>query len=325
MRVLITGATGFLGSHLAELLVEEGHGVRALVRASSDTALLERLGVELAEASLEEGRGLFDAVDGVDAIVHGAGLVKARSVEEFRRVNVGGTSHLLEAARSVDGLRRFVYVSSLAAHGFSDDGRPRAVDAEPRPVTHYGRSKLEGERLVLAAKEELPVSVIRPPAIYGPRDAEMFNFFKMVATRVQAFLGSPDNTLSLIWAPDCARAIRDMLVKEHPTGSVYFVEDGRVYTQSEFADIVARALDVRGLKLSVPIALVRLAAVGSELYGKARNRAVMLTRDKVNELEQPYLVCSSEAIERDLGWRAEVQLEEGARRAVEWYREHGWL
>lgn len=327
MKVLITGATGFLGSHLAEQLVHEGHEVRALVRKSSKTKHLDELGVEKAHAVLETGDGLDDALSGVDAVVHGAGVVKARSPEEFHRVNAGGTENLLEAAkRSVRGLKRFVYVSSLAAHGFSEDGTPRPRHEEPRPVTHYGRSKLAGEKAVLAAKDELPVTVIRPPAIYGPRDTEMFAFFQMISRRVVPFLGNPENRLSLVYAPDCARAIRHALSKDHPSGSVYFVEDGRVYTQKEFADAVAQALGVKtALRFSVPIGVVSAAAVGSELWGRIRGQAMMLTRDKVNELKQSHLICAGEEIRRELGWQPEVQLEEGAKRTVDWYKQQGWL
>ena len=326
MTVLVTGASGFLGSHLAETLVNHGHRVRALVRKTSRTELLEELGAELVYASLEPGEGLDDAVRGVDAIVHSAGIVKARTADDFQRVNVGGTVHLLDAAESMSTpLRRFVYVSSLAAHGFPKDGRPRETDAHPTPLTHYGRSKMAGEQVVIARADRLEVSVLRPPAIYGPRVGVMFNFFKMVNMRVKAYMGDPGNRLSLIYGPDCAHALYLMLTEEHPSGSVFFVEDGREYTQREFADIVADALGVQGIGLSVPIPVIKMAALGAECWSKLTNRAVMLTRDKVLELQEPYLICSSDSIRETLGWEPEVQLEEGARRSVAWYREQGWL
>lgn len=321
MKVLVTGATGFLGSHLAELLVREGHQVKALVRKTSKTDLLEALGAELHHASLEGGEGLDEAVADVDAVVHGAGLVKARTVGEFSEVNEGGTRNLLEATkRSRPGVRRFVYVSSLAAYGFR--AHP---EAEPEPVTHYGRSKRAGERAVREAAGELPVTIIRPPAIYGPRDTEMYNFFKMIGTRTKVFMGSSENKLSLIYGPDCARALYHALTVDHPSGRVYFVEDGRIYTQAEFATVVEEALGVRAMSLKLPLWVVYVAAWLSEMYGKASNRAVMLTRDKLNELKQPDVTCHGPEIREELGWEPEVTIEEGARRTVQWYREHGWL
>ncbi len=324
MKVLITGGSGFLGSHTVEALIDAGHQVKALVRPSSDTRVLTRLGAELALASLETGDGLDRAVEDVDAVIHGAGIVKARSPEEFQRVNVGGTEKLLEAAKTRGGMKRFVLVSSLTAHGFGDRA-PRPVDHEPAPVTNYGKSKLAAEKVVLAAKDDLPVTVLRPPAIYGPRDVEMFQFFQLVNRRFIPFLGNPDNTLSLIYAPDCAKALVQTVTRDHPSGRTYFIDDGRVYTQRQFAAILEGALGVRALRLSVPMPVVNAAALGSELFGRVTNKAVMLTRDKVNELRQTCLACPVDKAREELAWEPQTELEEGARITARWYREEGWL
>lgn len=326
MKVLVTGATGFLGSHLAEQLVRDGHQVRATVRSSSNTRFLESLGVELANASLETGAGFDKALQGVDAVVHGAAIVKARRPDEFYQVNAGGTQSLLDAVRAhAPNLKRFVYVSSLEAHGFSEDGKPRAVHAEPKPVTHYGRSKLEGEQMVLAAKGDLPVTVIRPPAIYGPRDTEMFAFFQVVNRRLMPFMGDKSNTLSIVYAPDCARAIVLSLTEDHDSGSVYFVEDGEVYTQHQMGQLIADALGKKAIALSLPIPAVTAVAAVAEAYGKMRGQAVMLTTDKVKALRQRYIVCSSKEIRQDLGWSPAVPFAEGARVTADWYKNEGWL
>lgn len=320
MKVLVTGATGFLGSHLAELLIREGHRVKALVRKSSKTDFLESVGAELHLASLEGNEGLAEAVADVDAVVHGAGLVKARSMDEFMQVNAEGTRNLVDAVRrNRPDVRRFVFVSSLAAHGFSVNGEP------PQPLTQYGHSKRAGEDAVREVASELPVTILRPTAIYGPRDTEMYNFFKMIRGRTKVFMGSSENRLSLIYGPDCARAIYLALTTDHPSGRSYFVHDGCAYTQAEFARTVEEALGVKALPLKLPIWLVASAAWFSEMYGKATNTAVMLTRDKLNELKHPDLTCEDPAIREELGWEPEVGLEEGARRTIEWYRTHGWL
>ena len=171
MKVLVTGASGLLGSHVAELLSARGTQVRALVRKTSNRRHLETLrNVELFEGSVEQGDRVREAIDGVDAVVHAAGLVKARNTDEFFAINVGGTSNLIDAARRRGRpLDRFVYVSSLEACGPSADGTPVPADQES-PVTSYGRSKLAAEKVVLSAKNEMPVVILRPGAIYGPRD-----------------------------------------------------------------------------------------------------------------------------------------------------------
>jgi nucleoside-diphosphate-sugar epimerase len=302
--------------------------VRALVRASSDTRFLRGLaGVELVEAALRDRSALVEAARGVSAIIHSAGLVKARSEEEFHQVNVGGTENLLEAARATkDTLRRFVFVSSLAAAGPTDaDGTPLKSDAPAHPVTRYGRSKRAAERVVLAAKDELPVVVLRPAAIYGPRDREILAFFKAVQNRVFPYFGSAQNKTCLIYGPDCAAACIAAIEANIPSGALHFLEDGNVYTFETMFAAVEKALGRRALvRFPLPRALIHGVATATELYGKVTDRAVMLTRDKTNELFGQF-VCDGSDARAALGWEPRVKLEEGARLTANWYREHGWL
>jgi nucleoside-diphosphate-sugar epimerase len=328
MRVLVTGASGFLGSHVAEQLASQGHTVRALVRKTSNKKFLETLkGIEFAEGSVEDADKVDDAVKGVDAIVHSAGLVKARSIDEFFLTNVNGTTNLLTAAkRFAPKLKRFVFISSLAAVGPSPDGDPVETDREPNPVTHYGRSKLAAEHQVRAAKDELPVTIIRPPLIYGPRDNETFAFFQSVSRGVLPVLGDGTNTLSVIYASDAASACVRAIVADVPSGSTFFVDDGEVYVWKDALADVERAVGKRAfVRVGLPLAVIRTAALFTEAYGRMRNQAVMLTRDKVNELMQKHWVCSSHDTRKMLGWRPEVSWREGTERAAKWYRDEGWL
>ena len=328
MTILLTGGSGFLGSHIAEELNRQERHVRALVRSTSDTSFLSTLeNVELFEGSVQDRGSLLAAAEGVEAIVHAAGLVKARSAEEFHEVNAGGTANVLSAARHAgSGLKRLVLVSSLAAAGPSDlQGNALAPEAEPRPVTHYGRSKLAAEQIVLGAKDEIPVTIIRPPAIYGPRDREILAFFKALNSRVLPLTGATSNKLSMIFGPDCASACVKAIDADVPSGSTYFVDDGKAHT---FEDLIIQgeaALGKRAwLRIPLPKPVVRTAALASELYGKLSNRAVMLTRDKCNELFDQW-VCDGSAAQRDLGWQPEVPFSEGVQRTVDWYKDAGWL
>jgi len=327
MRVLLTGGSGFLGSFTAEQLAAGGHAVRALVRPRSDKRVLEKLpAVEFALGSIEDRVSLTAAVSGVDAIVHVAGIVKARRPEDFFQVNAQGTRNLLDAAQA-NGVGRFVYVSSLAAVGPSPDGSPVRDDAEPRPVTQYGRSKLEAERAVLAAKEKLHVTVLRPPLIYGPRDRETLAFFTSIRNGVLPMTGDGRNTLSVIYVKDCAAAIvRALDAKNAPSGRAYFVEDGAVYVWRDALAEIESALGRRAfVRFGMPVGVVKMAAVATQLWGKVTNTAQMLTLDKVNELTQPHWVCSGAGARRDLGWEPRVQWPQGVQEAVKWYRAEGWL
>jgi len=318
MRILVTGASGFLGSHVAEMLTELGHTVVALVRKSSNTKFLSGLPrVELAVGAVEDRDSVFSAMKGVDGVVHAAGLVKARGEDEFFAINTEGTRNMLDAACEVaPGLKRFVFVSSLAAIGPSHDGRPVPGDAEPRPVTHYGRSKLAAERLVAEVKDRLPVVVLRPPMIYGPRDNESFAFFQSVSRRFLPYLGDGKNTLSVIYATDAASACVRALDSDVPSGKSYFIDDGEVYVWRDMLGDIERALEAKALiRVSVPFSLLRGVAFATEGIGKLTGKAVMLTRDKVNELSAPHWVCDSTDTRNDLGWEPKVKWPEGTRNA----------
>ncbi|MCC6526914.1 MAG: NAD-dependent epimerase/dehydratase family protein [Polyangiaceae bacterium] len=327
MRVLVTGATGFLGSHIADELSGAGAQVRCLVRKTSDVSHLETLpGVELEHGAVEDPDSVTRAMRGVDAVVHAAGVVKALGPAEFHRVNVEGTRTLVEAARrATPRLRRFVHVSSLAAVGPSDDGRPVAADAR-RPVTHYGRSKAAAEDVVREAAAEVPTTILRPPWIYGPRDRESLSLFVSVKRGVLPFTGHGKNTFSVIYAPDAARACVRAIHADVPSGSTYFLEDGGVYGHKRMMEEIEQALGTRAwLRAGLPMFLTRIAATVSELGGKLRGKPVMLTRDKLHELTAPHWVCDGRDARVALGWEPSVDWTEGTRRTAAWYRERGWL
>ncbi len=328
MTVLITGGSGFLGSHVAEQLSRAGRKVRALVRKSSDTSFLRTLEhVELVEGAVDDRKSVLSAAQGVTGIVHAAGLVKARNADEFMRINRGGTENLLEAAlENRSTVKRFVLVSSLAALRPSDAaGGAIPEDAEPRPVTAYGHSKLGAERAALAKKDQLPLTIVRPPAIYGPRDREIFAFFKSIKLGLLPLLGSTQNRLSMIYGSDCGAACIAALDADTPSGQAFHIDDGAVHTMEELIMLTEGAMGKRArLRLHLPRAVVETAAFGSELYGRFTNKAVMLTREKCNELFEQW-VCDGSRARKALAWEPKVRFEDGIRLTVAWYRQAGWL
>ena len=270
---------------------------------------------------------LLAATEGVDGIIHAAALVKARTPADFHRTNAQGTANLLDAARrNAPHLERFVLVSSLAVMGPSEDGRPLPAGASPNPVTHYGRSKLAAEQAARGAAHALPITIIRPPMIYGPRDREILPFFKSVQLGVLPLTGAPSSALSVIYAADCAAACIKALAADVPSGSAYYVEDGCTETLSALIAHIENALGSRAwLRIPVPRFLMYGAALGNEVYGGVMGRAVMLTRDKLNELLAPHWVCDSAEAQAALVWKPRVSFEEGTRITGAWYRREGWL
>jgi 2-alkyl-3-oxoalkanoate reductase len=326
MTTLLTGGSGFLGSHIAEQLSARGEPVRALVRASSNTKLLKGLaGVETVSASFDDVASLTRALSGVKRVIHAAGLVKAKTNDEFHRVNAQGAINLLEAVRQTPGIERLVLVSSLSVAGPSEDGKPIPVESF-NPVTHYGRSKLAAERAYQAAKADVPITIIRPPLIYGPRDQECFAFFKAVQLGVFPFMGSLDRGFSATYAGDCAAACIAAAFKSVPSGSTYFVEDGATQSLGQLIGHIEKAMNKRAwLRIPVPRKALEVAAFGSEIFGKLTDQAVMLTRDKCNELYASHWVCDATTTRKDLDWQPQMTFEKGAKVTLDWYRANNWL
>ena len=326
MKVMLTGGSGFLGSYIAERLQARAHTVRAMVRATSPTDRLRAAGVELCEGTLEDAGSLRAAVRGVDAVIHCAGLVKARSEEDFDRVNATGTRLILDAVLAENSdLRRFVQLSSIAARGPAGQGAPGRETAAP--YSAYGASKLRGEQEALAEAGRLPVTVIRPPVIYGPRDVELLDLFRAVGLGVVPSPAPPGAQLSLVYGADCAAAVVQALEVEHPSGRIYYVDDGVAHTWRSLSAAVARALGRKRPPRLLPVPRFALlaAARASDLVGELRGEAVMFSTGKAREILEPDWVVGHEDIRRELGWQPEYDLERGLARTVAWYREEGWI
>lgn len=321
-RALITGATGFVGGHLASRLVRAGWQVRALVRATSDTRILRELGVELSAGGLEAGP-VRRAAEGVDVVFHLAALTAARSEREFERVNTGGTRAVVDgmlAAQQPPG--RIVYLSSYAACGPSN-GRPRFADDPPNPLTAYGRTKLAGEAIVSDAEARGLESVtIRAPAVYGPRDTALLPYFRLVGWGLAPAPGGADRRLHLIYAPDLAEALLGAAAA--PPG-VYAVAEPVEHSWDDLVSAIGEELGRRPLRIRLPEALVRASAAVSQSIAGLAGAAVMFNREKAEEMLAPGWVCELSGLDAILPRSARTSLANGIAETVRWYRRQGWL
>jgi nucleoside-diphosphate-sugar epimerase len=323
MRVLVTGPNGFLGSHVCEGLAAQGHELRLLLRPTSSLAFLQNVTYQRADGDVRDAEALRKATEGVDAVVHIAGLTAARSEAEYMAVNATGTAAAVRAAAEA-GVRRFVYVSSMAAHGPSPDGNP-VPGALPRPVSAYGRSKLAGELAVLAQREHLNVAIVRPPVVYGPRDRALLPLFKLAKLRILPLYGDGQHQICWLHVQDTAAAINLVTTANVASGSVYSIMDGEPHTWLELGTMVARALDRRIWLARLPAGLFSFAGAAAGVISKLTRRTLPLTPEKVVSMRERYWVCDNERITAELGWKPRIGPQEGISQTLRWYRDHNWL
>lgn len=300
-------------------LQRAGHDVRVWARASSDVSGLGD--VEVRRGSLLDEDALAAGMQGCDAVLHAAGGGKVLRIADVYRDNTETTAVLVAAAERA-GVARFVLVSSLAAGG--GGVRPRVESDPPRPASHYGKSKLEAEQRVLAARERMQVVIVRPPAVYGPGDTRMVALFS-AATRGVIPMVEPSGSLSLVYGPDCADALVRALGASVPSGRVYYVSDGEPYGRREFAGLIGAGVGRRVRVLPVPTAAVVVAGTMNEAWGRLREQSVVLSRDKVADIRVAHQTCDASLARVELGWQPSLRFDEGARVTAEAYRRAGWI
>jgi nucleoside-diphosphate-sugar epimerase len=327
MEILVTGATGFVGRHVAHELARTGRRVRCLVRPPTDAADLERAGFAIARGEMLDQTSLDAAVRGAEAVVHVAGLIAARSFREMRRVNEEGVGRLAAAcARAPEQPRRFVLISSLAAAGPSHRGRPVREDDAPRPVSRYGLSKLLGERAAARAlPASVPLTVIRPPAVYGPFDRGIHGFFAAAARGVLLRLGTRPRRVSIVHGEDLAAGVRLALDADRAAGRTFFIADPEPHTIDDLIARIAAAVGGRARPLRVPDAVVRAAGVVAEEIARWRGVTPLFSRDKAREFLADGWVCDPRRAMDELGWKPARTLDEGLAATARWYRERGWI
>lgn len=325
MRVLVTGATGFIGGRVARVLVDEGKDVRVMVRPTSDRAgLPEHVTAVVGDVTRPES--LRAATAGVDAIVHLAAMLKQPWHPDFERTNADGVGHLLDAC---EGAPRVVLVSSVAAAGPAPVDRPRTENDPPAPVSAYGRSKLGGEQAARRFVGRVPVTVVRPPVVFGPGDRSMLPAFRAVARGLTA---TPTMArASLVHVEDlarlCARAITaPEVLGDAPGQGVYFAGCEESPDAATLVRMIGDAVDrpVRRV-VKLPARLVRLAGVIGEAIGKRRGTQTLLSRDKILELEAGDWVVSIAKARSQLDWSPGAPLALRLAETATWYRAYGWL
>ena len=322
MRALVTGATGFVGSHLAEALRRRGDTVTVLARSARKAEALAPLGVRIIAGDLADTAAVRKAVEGQDIVYHVAGVIAALSEEAFMAANREGTRSVAAAAQAAGG-PRFVLVSSMAAGGPSPRGKPLQGDEPPRPVTAYGRSKLAAEAVVKAGT--LPWTIVRPPMVYGPRDLEVLKVFRIARFGIAPVFGDGSQELSAIHAADLADALIAAGLSPATLRRTYYGSHPDVFTSMRLVRSVAKAMGRPVLVIKVPPGVGRGILAVTETVARLARHPTILTTDKANEFFQPAWTGDPAPLTRDTGWSAQRDLAAGLTDTWHWYRSAGWV
>jgi dihydroflavonol-4-reductase len=331
MKILITGASGFIGSFIVEKALERGMETWAAVRPSSSRRYLADARINFIELDFSSAQKLQEQLRGheFDYVVHAAGVTKCLHKGDFFRVNTEGTKNLVDAIIALQmPIRRFVYLSSLSIFGAIREQQPYREITEhdvPKPNTAYGQSKLEAERYLDSIGNNFPYIVLRPTGVYGPRERDYFLMVKSIKEHTDFSVGFRRQDITFVYVKDVVQAV--FLSLDHGmSGRKYFLSDGQVYQSATFSNYVHEELGRPWwIRIKAPLWLLRIVTFAGERIGRATGRMTALNDDKYNILKQRNWRCDIEPAMDELGYHPHYTLREGVKEAVQWYRNNGWL
>ena len=330
MKILITGASGFIGSFIVEEALRRGFDTWAAMRKSSSHQFLQDDRIHFLELNLSDPQQLEQQLRGkdFDYVVHAAGVTKCLNTADFHRINTLGTQNLVRAILAVGmPLRKFVYLSSLSVFGAIREQQPYQEireDDEPRPNTAYGKSKLEAERW-LDSIEGLPCVTLRPTGVYGPRERDYFLMAKSIKQHSDFAVGYQQQDITFVYVQDVVQAVF-LACERGQAGRKYFLSDGQVYQSTTFSDLICRELGSPWcLRITAPIWVLRIVTWIGDKVGHLTGKISALNNDKYHILRQRNWRCDIEPARRELGYEPQYPLERGVPLTIKWYKENGWL
>ena len=326
MKVLLTGANGFVGSHILDELIEHGFETSILIRKTSHTGFIGNHidNVPVHYGSLDDKAAVAQAVTGTDAIVHCAAKTKVLHTSEFHEVNVIGTQNIVQAATDTRHLLQFVFISTLGVSGPGTIEHPSLETDPPNPLSPYSKSKAEGE--VIVRSMTAPWTILRLAAVYGPRDTDFLQAFRTIRRGLIPLPGGRDQTMNLVYGRDVAIAVRRSLGNSNAFGKTYHIAAEPPYSAKRMADAIADSMNTRGArKVSIPSPVLYAACILQEGISRLTKRPHVLTRQKLPELRARGWVCSTELAKKDIGFTAPTALPEGLAKTADWYRQEGML
>ncbi len=323
MKVFITGATGFIGSHLVEFLLDKGAEIFALVRDLNNLKWLNGLNIHPLEGDLVSVPAL---PSDIDCVFHLAGLTKANRKSDYYTVNQQGTASFFRSLISQKATpRKVICLSSLAAAGPCRDDNPAPENAPPHPITPYGKSKLLGEIEALKHKDAIPVVIIRVTAVFGPRDGDFLQFFRWIKKGILPSLAAGPRFLSLCYVKDLVRALDLCCQSDLESGEVLNIADPRPYNWDELGEAAGKALGKKLKRVSIPIPVVFLAALASELNSKMSGTPTIFDREKFKDMKQARWVADTRKAAEKISFSPQYSMEDAVKETMDWYLQNKWL
>jgi len=328
MNILVTGATGFIGRHLVPTLFKKGWSVRCLARTTSVQPEEFRYRAEWVIGDLQDLDSLKEACKNIDLVIHLAGTIKANAIDDFYSINAGGTRNLLEAIlQSGNSNAKFILISSQAALGPASNQRPLTEDDKPRPVSNYGKSKLEAEKIILEYRNLIRSIIIRPSVVYGPGDRESLSLFRLAGHHINPHIGFKSTYINSIHVQDLVQLIHLSIENNVTSGEIFNANDGmdRGYSTEDVIKCAARSLGTWTIPIYIPKTILKMLALISSGISKISGDASMINPDKYRELSARYWIFSSQKARSVLGFSAQYDLNTGFQMTADWYREQQWL
>ncbi|MBI3534004.1 MAG: NAD-dependent epimerase/dehydratase family protein [Deltaproteobacteria bacterium] len=324
MKALVAGASGFVGSTLIECLQKEDLEVHAMLRATSSDENLKNLKYKRVDASFADLASLKQAVQGMDYIFHLAGTIFASSREDYFRINTEGTRKLAQAIGEVGyPVKNFIFVSSLAAGGPSHSLTPRSELDTDAPVSAYGESKLQAEKELSKYNSKIPIIILRPPMVYGPKDKATLLFFKTVSRHIVPMFNGQKYYTAIHVRDLCHGIIKAAF--SNIRGEIFYLTNDNIFTYEELMTTIAKHLNKKIFKFRIPDVALIIGAHGLSWYSKLSGRTYPLNNDKLHELRPDYWICSGEKARKGFGFSAETNLSDGLLDTIKWYKKYSWL
>ncbi len=332
-KILITGASGFIGGYLVEYGLQNGDTIYAAIRKSSSTKHLTDSRINIIYLNLADKKSLKQSwnklqqqIGKFDYVIHNAGATKVLNKSDFETINYQYTKNLIESLHEVGMIPdKFIFISSLAAFGSGNENtfKPIKTTDTPAPITNYGKSKLKAEQF-LFQQDKISFLIFRPTGVYGPRDTGYYQYFRSINKHIEVYLGSTNQMLSFIYIEDLV----SLIYKALPSAIInrgYFVTDGENYSIKQFAGISKKVLNKKTIQIIAPLFIVKTAAMFSEQFAVLTKKATLFTTDKVKEITKNNWACDATETMTDFNFAPKYDLQRGVVETINWYKKNRWL